>query len=365
MPLGTGETVVRADTGCSQNWAVGANLRWQDCLVTAELIERARSGDDLAFSQLVGPYRRELQVHCYRILGSLHDAEDALQETLLAAWQGLHGFEQRASIRVWLYKVATSRCLLALRTARRRPQTDGPPPGLALPDATGRNDVTWLEPYPDALLAELISKVPGPEARIETAEAISLAFVTALQLLPPRQRAVLVLRDVLGFHASEVAEMLDCTLESVTSALKRARATVQQRSPGTAPPPPPSSTAEQELVARLTVAYEAGSVDELVELLTEDVLLTMPPIPLIYQGRELVAQFLRAFVFAPGNSFRLVPVRANGQPAFGIYLHSPVDNLSHANGVMAFSLAGPEICAMTRFDTSVLGLFGLSATLPV
>ena len=332
--------------------------------MTAELIERARSGDELAFSQLVGPYRSELQMHCYRILGSLHDAEDAVQETLLAAWQGLHGFEQRASIRTWLYKVATSRCLLALRTARRRPQTDWPPPGLALPDASGRNDVTWLEPYPDAMLAGLATTVPGPEARIEAAEAISLAFVTALQLLTPRQRAVLVLRDVLGFHASEVAEILDSTLESVTSALKRARATVQQQSPGTAPPLPAGSAAEQELVARLADAYETGSVEKLVALLTEDVLLAMPPIPLVYQGRERVAQFLRAFVFAPGNSFRLVPVRANGQPAFGMYLHSPADNLSHANGVMAFSLAGSEICAMTRFDTSVLGLFELPATLP-
>jgi RNA polymerase sigma-70 factor (ECF subfamily) len=332
--------------------------------VTAELIERARSGDELAFSQLVGPYQTELRVHCYRILGSLHDAEDALQETLLAAWQGLHGFEQRASIRTWLYKVATSRCLLALRTARRRPQTDWPPPGLALPDASGRNDVTWLEPYPDELLAGLADTVPGPEARMEAAEAISLAFVMAVQLLPPRQRAALVLRDVLGFHASEVADMLSSTQESVTSALKRARATVQQQSPGTEPPPRPGSAAEQEIVARLTTAYESGSVDKLVALLTEDVLLAMPPIPLVYQGRGIVAQFLAAFVFAPGNSFRLVPVRANGQPAFGMYLHDPANNVSLANGVMAFTLAGREICAMTRFDTSVLAMFGLPDTLP-
>ena len=339
-------------------------MKWQDCLVTAELIDRARSGDEVAFSQLVGPYRIELQVHCYRILGSLHDAEDALQETLLAAWQGLHGFEQRASIRTWLYKVATSRCLLALRAARRRPQTAWPPPGLALPDASGHNDVTWLEPYPDELLAGLADTVPGPEARMEAAEAISLAFVIALQLLPPRQRAVLVLRDVLGFHASEVAEMLDSTLESVTSALKRARATVQQQSPATEPPPLPGSPAEQELVARLTAAYETGSVGDLVALLTEDVLLVMPPIPLVYEGRALVAQFLEAFVFAPGNNFRLVPVRANGQPAFGMYLHSPADDVSYANGVMVFSLAGREISAMTRFEASVLPLFRLPARLP-
>jgi RNA polymerase sigma-70 factor (TIGR02960 family) len=314
-----------------------------------DLIERAQAGDELAFSQLVGPYRRELQVHCYRMLGSVHDAEDAVQETMLAAWQGLSGFEGRASIRTWLYKVATSRCLLALRTKRRRPQIDWPPPGLALPEASGPNDVTWLEPFPD--------QDPGPEAQAETAEAISLAFVTALQLLPPRQRAVLVLRDVLGYHASETAEMLGCTLESVTSALKRARAAVQRSSPDAEPPPAPGSATERDLVARLAAAYESGSVDDLVALLTADVRLVMPPIPLFYSGRDLVAAFLAAFVFAPGNSFRVVPVRANGQPALGMYLNG------HANGVMVFTLAGAQISEMTRFDTSVLGYFGLPATL--
>jgi RNA polymerase sigma-70 factor (ECF subfamily) len=331
-------------------------------VVTADLIERAQAGDELAFSELVGPYRRELHVHCYRMLGSVHDAEDAVQETLLAAWQGLTGFEQRASIRTWLYKVATSRCLLALRTRRRRPQTDWPPPGLALPEASGKNEVTWLEPYPDALLAGLADHVPGPEAQVEAGEAISLAFVTALQLLPPRQRAVLVLREVLGYHASEVAGLLDTTLESVTSALKRARATVQARSPGVSPPLP-GSPAERDLVSRLTAAYQTGSVDEVVALLAEDVLLAMPPIPLVYSGRDLVARFLEAFVFAPGNTFTLVPTRANGQPAFGMYLRGPGDTESHANGVMVFTLAGGQISGMTRFDTSVLDLFDLPAAL--
>ena len=323
--------------------------------MAADLIERAQSGDEAAFSELVGPYRSELQVHCYRMLGSLHDAEDAVQETMLAAWQGLSGFEQRASIRTWLYKVATSRCLLALRTKRRRPQVDWPPPGLAMPEASGRNDVTWLEPYPDP--------DPGPEARAEAAEAISLAFVTALQLLPHRQRAVFVLRDVLGFHANEAADMLGSTLESVTSALKRARAAVQHSSPATAPPPLPGSAEERDLVARLTAAYESGSVGELIALLTADVRLAMPPIPLVYSGRALVGQFLAAFVFAPGNNFQVVPVRANGQPALGMYLRGPEGTESHANGVMVFTLAGAKICAMTRFDTSVLGSFGLPPTL--
>jgi RNA polymerase sigma-70 factor (ECF subfamily) len=363
MPVGTGEAVDRADTGCAGNWAVvdigGAKIAG----VTVELVEKARNGDELAFGELVGPFRRELQVHCYRMLGSVHDAEDAVQETMLAAWQGLAGFEQRASIRTWLYKVATSRCLQVLRTARRRPQTDWPPPGLALPEASGTNDVTWLEPYPDIMMAGLPDERPGPEARIEAAEAISLAFVTALQLLPPRQRAVLVLRDVLGFHASEVADFLDSSLESVTSALKRARATTQQWSPA-ASPPPPGSPAERALVARLTAAYEAGAVDQLVALLAEDVLLAMPPIPLVYSGRDLVARFLAAFVFAEGNTFTLVPTRANGQPAFGMYLRAPGEDVSHANGVMVFTVADQEISTMTRFDASVLGHFGLPATLP-
>ena len=331
--------------------------------MTAELIERARAGDEAAFSELVGPHRRELQVHCYRMLGSVHDAEDALQETLLAAWQGLPGFEGRASIRTWLYKVATSRCLLALRTRRRRPQTDWPPPGLVLPDASGINEVTWLEPYPDTMLAGLADQIPGPDAQVEATEAISLAFVTALQLLPPRQRAVLVLRDVLGYHAGEVADFLDTTLESVTSALKRARATVQARSAGASRPPQPGSPAERDLVTRLTVAYETGSVDELVALLAEDVLLVMPPIPLVYSGRDLVAEFLTAFVFAPGNSFTLVPTRANGQLAFGMYVRGHGSSESYANGVMVFTVAGSKISAMTRFDATVIGYFGLPATL--
>jgi RNA polymerase sigma-70 factor (ECF subfamily) len=209
------------------------------------------------------------------------------------------------------------------------------------------------------MLAGLADTVPGPEAQIETAEAISIAFITALQLLPPRQRAALVLRDVLGFHAREVAEMLDTTTESVTSALKRARATVQDHSPGKQPPPQPGSAAEQELVARLAAAYESGSVDELVALLAQDVLLAMPPIPLLYRGRQLVGQFLEAFVFAPGNNFRLEPVRANGQPAFGMYVRYPAEDVHHANGVMVFTLAGAEVCAMTRFDTSVIAAFKL------
>ena len=277
-------------------------------------MHRARAGDGQAFGELVSPYRRELQVHCYRILGSAQDAEDALQETLAAAWQGLAGLEGRASVRVWLYQIATRRCLNALRSASRRPPMDWPPPGVQLPEPTRLGE------------AGLADAAPGPEARYETTEAISVAFVTALQLLPPRQRAVLILRDVLGFRASEAANMLDCTEESVTSALKRARAALQYRRAQSADrePPPPGSARERALVQRFTRAYEAGDVDEVVALLTEDAWLVMPPVPVRYQGRELAARFLAATAFRPGaRPSRLVPTRANGQPAFGLYVRDP------------------------------------------
>jgi RNA polymerase sigma-70 factor (TIGR02960 family) len=191
--------------------------------VTADLLAQAQAGDADAFAELVGPYRRELQVHCYRILGSVADAEDALQDTLLSAWQGLAGFEGRASVRTWLYRVATSRCVDALRSARRRPPVTAPAEGLEPPEPTRLGEMLWLEPYPDVLLEGLADSAPGPESRYEARESISLAFITALQLLPPRQRAALILRDVLGFRAREAARILDTSEESVTSALKRDR----------------------------------------------------------------------------------------------------------------------------------------------
>jgi RNA polymerase sigma-70 factor (TIGR02960 family) len=333
--------------------------------MTAELIGRAQAGDAEAFRQLTDPYRRELQVHCYRILGSVQDAEDALQETMLAAWQGLCAFEQRASVRTWLYQVATNRCLNALRSASRRPQMQ-PAPELNLPTPSRLGEVVWLDPYPDVLLDGLADSTFSPEARYEATEAISLAFITALQLLPPRQRAVLILRDVLGFRASEVAGMLRSSEESVTSALKRARATLQRelprddQRPG---PPPPDSPVERELVARLTEAYGAGDVDGIVALLTEDVRLAMPPVPLEYAGRELASRFLTAVAFRQGRRYRLVATRANGQPAFGAYIRDPRAGISHANGLLVFTLAGHRISGITRFDNSVLARFGLPRTL--
>ena len=192
--------------------------------MATDLIARAQAGDEQAFGQLVEPYQRELQVHCYRILGSAQDAEDVVQETLLSAWRGLHGFEQRSSLRTWLYRIATSRCLNALRSARRRAPMNWPRRDVDPPEPTRLGEVVWLEPYPDLLLRDLPDDAPDPQAQYEAREAISLAFITALQLLPPRQRAALILRDVLDFRVSEAAEILQASEQSVSSALKRARA---------------------------------------------------------------------------------------------------------------------------------------------
>jgi RNA polymerase sigma-70 factor (TIGR02960 family) len=324
---------------------------------TADLMSRARDGDSNAFRELTEPHRRELQVHCYRMLGSLQDAEDALQETLLAAWRGLEGFEGRASLRTWLYQIATNRCLNARRSASRRPAKEWDVPKVEPPEPTRLGEVLWLEPYPDALLEGAIDVPLGPEARYEQRESISLAFVTALQLLPPRQVAVLVLRDVLGFPASDVAAMLDSTVESVNSALKRARASLERRRPTVA-----DSTSEDAIVAKFVRAWESADLDALVALLTDDVFMSMPPMPFEYEGRAVVARFV-AGIFDSGRRFELVPTRANGQPAFGAYLRAP-SGIRHGTGIYVLTLTEDHICAMTRFDNSVLPWFGLPRSLP-
>jgi RNA polymerase sigma-70 factor (ECF subfamily) len=334
-------------------------------VATADLISRARAGDGDAFRQLTEPHRRELQVHCYRMLGSFQDAEDALQETLLAAWQGFGGFEGRASLRTWLYRIATNRCLNARRSASRRPAKEWDVPNVDPPEPTRLGEVLWLEPYPDALLEGAIDMPLGPEARYERNESISLAFVTALQVLPPRQLAVLILRDVLGFHANEVADMLDSTIESVNSALKRARASLERRWPpaaGVEPSPDPGSTSEEAIVAKFVRAWESADLDALVAILTDDVFVSMPPIPFEYEGRDAAARFCGS-IFGSGRRFDLVPTRANGQPAVGAYLCAP-SGISHGVGLFVLTLTGDRICAMTRFESSVLPWFGLPRSLP-
>jgi len=334
-------------------------------VVTADLICRARAGDGDAFGELTEPYLRELQVHCYRMLGSFQDAEDALQNTLLTAWQSLAGFEGRASLRTWLYRIATHRCLDARRAASRRQARGWDVPGVEPPEPSRLGEVVWLQPFPDAILQGAVAGPPGPEARYEQTEAISLAFVTALQVLPPRQLAVLILRDVLGFQASEVAGMLDSSLESVNSALKRARASLQRRWPqdaGHEPPPASGSPSEDAIVAKFVRAWESANIDALVTLLTDDVFISMPPMPFGYEGREVVARFC-ASLFDAGRRFDLIPTRANGQPAFGAYLRAP-GGIRHGTGLYVLTLAGDRICAMTRFDNTVLSWFGLPRSLP-
>ena len=327
--------------------------------MTTDLLDLARAGDEEAFRELLEPYRRELGVHCYRMLGSFTDAEDVMQEALLAAWQGLAAFEGRSSIRTWLYRIATTRCLNARRSARRH-RPAAAPPGARPPQPTRLGEVTWLEPCPDALLDGLPGADPGPEAMYEAREAISLAFITAIQRLPPRQRAALILRDVLGFPASEAARILAVTDESLTSALKRARASLRGDMPARPRSRPPDRAAERDLAERLTRAYQAGDVAAIVELFSDDAWLAMPPFPLEYQGRELIGAFLASVAFRAGRTYQLVETRANGQLAFGAFLTEPRPADTDANGLIVLALADERIAAMTRFPASVLPRFGLA-----
>jgi RNA polymerase sigma-70 factor (TIGR02960 family) len=324
------------------------------------VLDRARAGDDRAFGELTDPFVGELRLHCYRILGSVHDAEDVLQETLVAAWRGLAGFEERSSLRSWLYRIATNRCLNALRASARRP----PPPSPSwAPEPTRRGEPLWLSPYPDALLGDVPDLGAGPEARYEAKETIALAFVAAVQRLPPRQRAALMLRDVLGFRSGEVAGMLSTTEASVNSALQRARATMEHSLPGRdrERAPLPRSSKEREVAARFAEAFADGDVDGVVALLTDDAWFTMPPVPLEYQGPAAIAAFLRSTATWRGpRRYRLVPTRANGQPAFGFYIASADGPGFLAHGLIVLTLEGPRISAITRFiDEGAMGLFGL------
>ena len=319
-------------------------------------LARAQRGDEDAFEELTETYRRELQVHCYRIVGSLQDAEDLLQETLLAAWRGLEQFEGRSSLRAWLYTIATNRCLNALRERSRRPQM-APGPGPQPSESFG--EISWLQPYPDRLLEGLMDAAPGPEARYEAKESIALAFVSGLQYLAPRQRAVLVLRDVLGFHADEVAEMLGTSLASVNSALQRARDTLERRLPPRSEQV--SATAlhsgERDVVARFAEAFEADDIDAVVAMLTEDAVVSMPPQPEWHQGRDEVERFLRERQLGRlPRRWRFVATRANGQPAFAYYL-SDGDGWVR-DGMFVVGVRADGIESITRFhDEGLLDRF--------
>jgi len=327
--------------------------------VTEQTLTDARAGDEAAFRELTDPYRRELQLHIYRIVGSTQDAEDLLQETLLAAWRGLQQFEERASVRAWLYRIATNRSLDVLRASRRRP---GHQQRMTeMPEPTRYGEPIWVQPYPDVLLEGIPDHAPGPEARYEAKEAIALAFIVGLQHLPPQQRAVLVLRDVLGFRAAEVAKTLDTTEASVNSLLRRARAAFESRLPasGRDRAPLPNSKLERDIVGRFAEAIEAGDTDAVVALLTADAWLTMPPEPYEYQGHGAIGAFLRDRTVRRGAP-RLVPTRANGQPAFGCYFPSPQTEIARPYAMLVLTLEGGSISAITWFgDSSVFPHFGL------
>jgi RNA polymerase sigma-70 factor (TIGR02960 family) len=327
--------------------------------VTEQTLALARAGDQDAFRELTDPYRRELQLHIYRIVGSPHDAEDLLQETLLAAWRGLEQFQARASVRAWLYRIATNRSLDALRASRRRPEDRQRM--TEMPEPTRYGEAIWLEPYPDVLLEGIPDQAPGPEARYEAKEAIALAFIVGLQHLPPQQRAALVLRDVLGFRAAEVAEMLEASEASVNSLLRRARAAFETRLPATGHEraPLPNSKRERDIVGRFADAIQAGNTDAVVALLTGDAWLTMPPEPYEYQGPTAIGAFLRDRALRRGAPL-LVPTRANAQPAFGVYFPTPQTDIARPYAMLALTLVSDRISAITWFGgSSVFPHFGL------
>jgi len=333
-------------------------------VVADTALARARAGDDGAFGELTDPYLGELRVHCYRMLGSLQDAEDMLQETLLAAWRGLGGYEGRASLRTWLYQIATNRCLNALRASSRRPRTELPDPPFVTTEPTRRGSPVWAEPYPDVLLPDHCA---GPDARYEAKESIALAFVATIQHLPPRQRAVLVLRDVLGFRAAEVADLLEVSEPAVNSALQRARATMASRLPRLDRDRAslPRSARQRDLAARFATAFANHDIDSVVALLTDDAWLTMPPVTLEYQGPAAIGAFLRDVAARHGGQpYRMIPTGANGQPAYGLYVCDGRSAAFGAYGMVVLSLEGDRISGITRFvDNGLMSWFGLPGSL--
>lgn len=307
---------------------------------------------DDAFAELIEPYRRELHLHCYRIVGSLADADDLVQETMLAAWRGRESFEGRASLRGWLYRIATNRSLNALRDNARRPQQAA----NQLPEPTRLAEPLWLEPYPDSLLDDVL-----PEARYETRETVGLAFTALIQRLPPRQRAAVVLCDVLGFRLNEAARMLDSTPIAVKSLLQRARTTLEVGWDEIAVPPSPR---ERELAGLFATALESGDTDGILSLLTDDAWLTMPPEPHQYQGPVAIGEFLRYRAMVRGVAFRAVPTRANGQPALGCYLPCQNAPIARPYGLVVLTTNPEGISAITWFrDPSVFPWFGLPRSL--
>lgn len=324
--------------------------------MSEELLGPARSGDREAFRALVDPHRRELQAHCYRMLGSLQDAEDAVQETLLKAWLALAGFEGRSSVRTWLFRIATNQCLNQLRSAKRARSGPDPAPSAT---PTGHDSVRWLQPYPDELLEGIPDDAPGPESRYESREAIALAFVRALQLLPPSQRAALLTRDVLGYPAAEAAEILDVTVDALNGALKRARAALAEETAYA----PTGGDPDAELLQRFVDAFTAGAVDELVILMTDDIWVRMPPLPFEYHGAAAARAFFASVSAHLRTIEALVPVAANQQPAWGEYVRDGVTGGMHLVGILAVRTRSGRVAEVIHFDTATASRLGLPRTL--
>jgi RNA polymerase sigma-70 factor (TIGR02960 family) len=324
-------------------------------------LARARAGDSDAFRELTDPYRRELHVHCYRILGSLQDAEDLLQETLLSAWQALDRFDGR-SLRAWLYRIATNRCLNYLRDTSRQPKAATTPGRRsAFPEAIPSDEPSWLEPYPDALVDDVAL---GPEARYDARESIALSFVAGLQRLPTQQRAALVLSDVLGFSAIEVAEMLESTPASVNSALQRARAKVENLGGVPDHVLRARSEGEARAVDRFVDSFQRGDLEGVIALLSDDAKFSMPPEPGELRGPQVIAEYLHNWDVW-GQDLKLVQTRANNQPAFGYYLPDPNANVHRARGIMVLTVSAEQISTITRFgDGGLLAFFDLPRTVP-
>jgi RNA polymerase sigma-70 factor, ECF subfamily len=326
------------------------------------LLAAARDGGEDAFARLVAAYRAELTAHCYRMLGSVQDAEDALQETLLRAWRGLSGFQGRSSLRSWLYTIATNVCLRAIERRPKRVLPIDYAPAVADPHAQTGAPVAesiWLEPYPDL----------GPEASYEQRESVELAFVAALQHLPARQRAVLIMRDVLGFSGAEAAAALQMSPEAVYSALQRAHKTVDERLPERTQQATLQALGDEELraiVREFVDAWERADVDALAARLAEDVALAMPPNPEWYRGRHTVLEFLRRLPLTGKTRWRVLPTRANGQPAFGHYIWSEDAGAFLASELSVLTLAGDRIAELTVFrDPPQLTRFGLPERIEV
>ena len=314
------------------------------------------------FAQLTGPFRAELLAHCYRMLGSVHDAEDQVQETMIRAWRSYGDFEGRASLRTWPYKIATNTCLRALENRGRRPLPSGlGAPGSPEEPLAAGHEVPWLEPIPDALVR---ADPADPASVVASRASLRLALIAALQYLPARQRAVLILRDVLQWRASEVADLLGTTTTAVNGLLLRARARIEQAGPAQEDIREPAEASQRALLDRYAAAFEAADIGTLMTLLREDAVVEMPPLPTWFAGRRLVGRFLGEQVLTGPGLFRLTAVGVNGQPGLAAYLRER-DGLHHAHAIQAVTVTGAGIARIVSFnDAGLFPAFGLPPTFP-